>query len=275
MIRGLTKAGLGKIESDEQYITSAAKYGFQSVDLNPLSLVQQYGKEQAAQLLEHNQVIIGSSDLTVDWRGSEEQFRAGLKSLVEMAEASASLNCFTCCTYVLPSTDQPAASFMAAATRWLKLCADILGAYGIRLGLEFVGPHHLRTQWKNPFIWSVEDTLDWIETIHAPNVGLLVDSYHWHTLGLRMEEVLQLKKEQIVHVHINDASDLPIEELLDNERLYPGEGVIDLTGFLKNLKAIGYTGPVAQEVLAPASTLDSSELFAKSKAGFDKVFAEL
>ncbi|MFE6078463.1 sugar phosphate isomerase/epimerase family protein [Paenibacillus sp. NPDC057886] len=275
MIRGLTRAGLGNIESNEQYITNAAKYGFQSVDLNPLSFIQEVGKEQAKHLLESNQMIIGSSDLTVDWRTTDEQFREGLQSLVQMAEASASLNCYSCCTYILPSTDQPAASFMAAATKRLRLCADILGAYGIRLGLEFVGCHHLRTQWKNPFIWSVEDTLDWIETIHAPNVGLLVDSYHWHTNGLKIEEVLNLKKEQIVHVHVNDAYDLPIEALLDHERLYPGEGVIDLQGFLKNLKTIGYTGVVSQEVLAPTPTLDSSELFAKSKAGFDKVFAKI
>ncbi|MDN8588571.1 sugar phosphate isomerase/epimerase family protein [Paenibacillus sp. 11B] len=275
MIRGLTRAGLGNIESNEQYITNAAKYGFQSVDLNPLSLIQEVGQEQAKYLLESNQVIIGSSDLTVEWRTTDEQFREGLQSLVQMAEAAASLNCYSCCTYILPSTDQQAASFMAAATRRLRLCADILDAYGIRLGLEFVGCHHLRTQWKNPFIWSVEDTLDWIETIHAPNVGLLVDSYHWHTNGLAIEEVLNLKKEQVVHVHINDAYDLPIEELLDYERLYPGEGVIDLQGFLKNLQAIGYTGVVSQEVLAPTLTLDSSELFAKSKAGFDSVFAKI
>ncbi|KGP85154.1 MULTISPECIES: sugar phosphate isomerase/epimerase family protein [unclassified Paenibacillus] len=275
MIRGLTRAGLGNIESNEQYITNAAKYGFQSVDLNPLSFIEEVGKEQAKHLLESNQVIIGSSDLTVDWRTTDEQFREGLQSLVQMAEAAASLNCYSCCTYILPSTDQPAASFMAAATKRLRLCADILDAYGIRLGLEFVGCHHLRTQWKNPFIWSVGDTLDWIETIHAPNVGLLVDSYHWHTNGLAIEEVLNLKKEQVVHVHINDAYDLPIEELLDYERLYPGEGVIDLPGFLKNLKAIGYTGVVSQEVLAPTPTLDSSELFAKSKASFDSVFAEI
>lgn len=275
MIRGLTRAGLGNIESNEQYITNAAKYGFQSVDLNPLSLIQEVGQEQAKYLLESNQVIIGSSDLTVEWRTTDEQFREGLQSLVQMAEAAASLNCYSCCTYILPSTDQQAASFMAAATRRLRLCADILDAYGIRLGLEFVGCHHLRTQWKNPFIWSVEDTLDWIETIHAPNVGLLVDSYHWHTNGLAIEEVLNLKKEQVVHVHINDAYDLPIEELLDYERLYPGEGVIDLQGFLKNLQAIGYTGVVSQEVLAPTPTVDSSELFAKSKAGFDSVFATI
>ncbi|MGG4402518.1 sugar phosphate isomerase/epimerase family protein [Paenibacillus amylolyticus] len=275
MIRGLTNAGLGNIESDEQYITEAAKHGFGSVDLNPLSLIETYGKEQAQHLLESNQVIIGSSGLTLEWRTTDEQFREGLQSLVAMAEASASLDCYSCCTYILPSTDQPAAQFMAAATKRLRLCADILDAYGIKLGLEFVGCHHLRTQWKNPFIWRVEDTLDWIETIHAPNVGLLVDSYHWHTNGLPMEDLLKLKKEQVVHVHINDAYDMPVEELLDYERLYPGEGVIDLSGFLINLQAIGYNGVVAQEVLAPAPTLNLNEILAKSKAGFDKVFAAI
>ena len=45
--------------------------------------------------------------------------------------------------------------------------------------------------------------------------------------------------------------------------------------FSENLKAIGYNDIVAQEVLAPASELDVETRFAKSKAGFDRVFASL
>lgn len=44
---------------------------------------------------------------------------------------------------------------------------------------------------------------------------------------------------------------------------------------MKNLNAIGYNGVVAQEVLAPASELDVEALFAKSKAGFEQVFADI
>ncbi len=79
---------------------------------------------------------------------------------------------------------------------------------------------------------------------------MLLDSYHWYTNGLSTDDLLQLRAEDIVHVHINDAKDLPIAELLDHERLYPGEGVIDLAGFLESLRKIGYKGAVAQEVLA-------------------------
>jgi sugar phosphate isomerase/epimerase len=211
----------------------------------------------------------------VEWRGSDEEFRASLSGLAEAAATARAVGCLSCCTYILPSTDHKPAAFMAQATYRLRACARILGVYGIRLGLEFVGPHHLRTAWKFPFIWTMEETLDWIAAIGEPNVGLLLDSIHWHTTGSTAADIERLKPEQIVHVHLNDAPDVPVEEVRDNVRLYPGEGVIDLAGFLGALNRIGYRGVVSQEVLLPEAPTDSAEsLIARSKAGFDKSFAK-
>jgi sugar phosphate isomerase/epimerase len=274
MLRGLTRAGLGKIESNEQFIELAAKYGFQAVDIDALSLVEAHTVAGACELLEKNGLVVGSIGLPVEWRSTEEAFREGLPKLAQAAEAAAALGCTSCCTYVLPSTDLGAAHFMALATRRLRTCAQILGAYGIRLGLEFVGPHHLRTRWQNPFIWTVDETLDWIDAIGERNVGLLFDSYHWYTNGGTVADIEKLRVDQIVHVHINDAPDVPVEEVLDNGRVYPGEGVIDLAGFLQGLQRIGYTGAVAQEILTAEAPTDSPESLAeRSKAGFDKVYA--
>ena len=218
-------------------------------------------------------MIVGSFGLPVDWRSTDELFLSGLGSLVEKAKAAASLGCTRCCTYVLPSVDMNAAHFMALATKRLRLCAQILGAYGIRLGLEFVGPHHLRTHWKNPFIWTLKETLDWIDTIGEPNVGLLLDSYHWYTNGLTVADIEALRAGQIVHVHINDAPNVPLAEVLDNGRLYPGEGVIDLGGFLHALHTIGYQGPVTQEILTASAPVGSPEaLLVRSQTGFAKVY---
>ncbi|MNR08034.1 Inosose isomerase [compost metagenome] len=210
----------------------------------------------------------------MEWRTTEEAFREGLPKLAQAAEAAAALGCTSCCTYVLPSTDLGAAHFMALATRRLRTCAQILGAYGIRLGLEFVGPHHLRTRWSNPFIWTMDETLDWIDAIGERNVGLLFDAYHWYTTGGTVADIERLRVDQIVHVHINDAPDVPVEDVLDNGRVYPGEGVIDLAGFLQGLQRIGYTGAVAQEILTAEAPTDTPERLAeRSKAGFDKVYA--
>ncbi|NOV01727.1 sugar phosphate isomerase/epimerase family protein [Paenibacillus planticolens] len=274
MLRGLTGAGLGKLESNEQFIELAAKYGFEAVDIDALALVESHGTDGARELLGKHGLVIGAIGLPVEWRGSEETFLADLPKLTQAAEAAAALGCTSCCTYVLPSTDLKAAHFMALATRRLRTCARILGAYGIRLGLEFVGPHHLRTRWKHPFIWTLEETLDWIDAIGESNVGLLFDAYHWYTNGLTVADIEKLRPEQIVHVHINDAPDVPVEEVLDNGRVYPGEGVIDLAGFLQGLARIGYQGAVSQEILTAAPPADSPESLAqRSKASFDKVYA--
>ncbi|OAS15838.1 sugar phosphate isomerase/epimerase family protein [Paenibacillus oryzisoli] len=274
MLRGLTRAGLGKIESNEQFIELAAKYGFQAVDIDALSLVETHTVAGARELLEKNGLVVGSIGLPVEWRSTEEVFREGLPKLAQAAEAAAALGCTSCCTYVLPSTDLGAAHFMALATRRLRTCAQILGAYGIRLGLEFVGPHHLRTRWQNPFIWTIDETLDWIDAIGESNVGLLFDSYHWYTNGGTVADIEKLRVDQIVHVHINDAPDVRVEDVLDNGRVYPGEGVIDLAGFLQGLQRIGYTGAVSQEILTAEAPTDSPESLAeRSKAGFDKVYA--
>ena len=274
MLRGLSRAGLGKVESDESLIELASKYGFQAVDLDANGLVNRHGVDGARELLKKNHVVIGSIGLPVEWRSTEDVFREGIVRLAEAAEAAAALGCISCCTYILPSTDLKAAHFMALATRRLRMCAQILGAYGVRLGLEFVGPHHLRTAWKNPFIWTLQETLDWIDAIGEPNVGLLFDAYHWYTNELTTADIEALRAEQIIHVHINDARDVPVQEALDNGRVYPGEGVIDLAGFLRALDAIGYKGAVTQEILSAEAPTESPEsLVQRSKAGFDKVYA--
>lgn len=276
LLRGLTKAGLGNFTDDKQFIELAAKYGFQSVDLDVKSFVEAYGLSEAKDILQSNDIQLGAIGLPVEWRKSSEEFSQDLVYLASAAKAAADLGCTRCCTYILPSTDLKSAPFMSLAIKRLKICAEVLGSYGIRLGLEYVGPHHLRDTWENPFIWTQDETLQLIEAIGLPNVGLLLDSYHWYTTGLTSEDLSNLNEQQIVHVHINDARDLPVEELKDNDRLYTGEGVIDLSLFLKSIMSTGYSGPIAQEVLTPSHPTESNEeLLRRSKIGFDNVFKHL
>jgi sugar phosphate isomerase/epimerase len=59
---------------------------------------------------------------------------------------------------------------------------------------------------------------------------------------------LHAGRERIVHVHFNDSPALPPEQIRDNARLLPGEGVINLTGFLRALQQIGYRDALSVEV---------------------------
>ncbi|WP_010274126.1 sugar phosphate isomerase/epimerase family protein [Paenibacillus senegalensis] len=278
MLKGLTRAGLGDIGNIEQWIEAASRHHFQAIDPDAGELVEWVsakGAEKAAAFLEQNNIRIGSISLSVQWRESEEQFISGLPALSQQAAVASSLGCRSCGTYILPSTDRDPVRFMAQATRRLRIIAQILAPYGIKLALEFVGPHHLRTKWKHPFLWEMDATLEWIQAINEPNVGLLLDSYHWYTNGLSEADIRSLSAEQIAHVHINDAPDVPIAEVLDNDRVYPGEGVIDLPAFLKAVKQTGYQGAVSQEILTPEPPkATSEELLKRSEAAFSKVFGE-
>jgi sugar phosphate isomerase/epimerase len=82
----------------------------------------------------------------------------------------------------------------------------------------------------------------------GPNVGLLLDAWHWHHAGGKPEDIVKAGRDAIVHVHVSDSPKLPADEIRDNQRLMPGDGVIDLTGFFRALGKIGYRDAVSVEV---------------------------
>ncbi|OZB95443.1 sugar phosphate isomerase/epimerase family protein [Paenibacillus sp. XY044] len=272
MKKGLTKAGIGNVD-DVLFIQKAAEYGFAAVDLDMRSIMNEAGVDKIKRTLDTNGIVIGAVDLGVDWRNGSDAFARDLSKLPGYAAAANQLEIPAFTTYILPSTDEKPALYMAKVVHRLRDCAKILGSHGIKLALEFVGPLHLRTAWKHPFIWTIDETLELIDAIDLPNVGLLLDCYHCYTTEMGTERWDTLRPEQIVHVHINDAKDKPIDQLQDNERLYPGEGVIDVGGFLRSLDRLGYDGVVSQEVLSqeePDTTVDA--LFERSRTGFARAF---
>ncbi|MFF2481735.1 sugar phosphate isomerase/epimerase family protein [Paenibacillus sp. NPDC058071] len=273
MKKGLTKAGIGNID-DVLFIQKAAEYGFEAVDLDIGSIVEKNKVALIKSALQTNGIVAGASDVGVDWRNDNDKFLKDLSKLPQYADAAKELGISVFTTYILPSTDEKSAFFMAQTVHRLRSCAEVLESRDIKLALEFVGPHHYRTTWKNPFIWTVEETLELIEAIGLPNVGLLMDSYHSYTSEMEAGQWDSLRSDQIAHVHINDAKDKPIDQLLDNDRLYPGEGVIDLAQFLRRLDQMGYTGVVSQEVLSqeePNQSVD--ELLERSRKGFSQAFS--
>jgi sugar phosphate isomerase/epimerase len=126
--------------------------------------------------------------------------------------------------------------------------AQTLEASGQRLGLEFIGPKTLRDTQKYPFLWTSGEMLRLGREIGS-NVGLLLDCWHWYTSHGTLDELKALKAEDVFYVHVNDApKDVEVDQQIDNVRMLPGEtGVIDIAGFLKALKQIGYDGPITPE----------------------------
>jgi sugar phosphate isomerase/epimerase len=101
-----------------------------------------------------------------------------------------------------------------------------------------------------PFVWTLEDTLALAEA-SGPSIGVTLDAWHWYHSGGTVADIRAASASRIVHVHVSDARPMRAELVRDDMRWLPGEGVIDLVGFFRALKAIGYRGGVAPETIGP------------------------
>jgi sugar phosphate isomerase/epimerase len=76
-----------------------------------------------------------------------------------------------------------------------------------------------------------------------------LDVWHWYHSGATAADILAAGSARIFHVHLSDCPRLPPEQVRDNQRVLPGEGVIDLVGFFQALKKAGYHDGVSPEPL--------------------------
>lgn len=199
-------------------------------------------------------------------------FEAQLPTLAEDAAFCRAIGCsrFQLVLGATTLNGQPKAERWALVQRRLSAVAGVIAKQDMRLGLEFLGPLVFRTRRARPgaapadpaappappppppvpFVWTLKETLALSEA-SGPNVGVTLDAWHWHHSGGTVADIRAAPASRIVHVHVSDARAMPPEEVQDNMRLLPGEGVIDLVGFLQALKAIGYQGGVAPETIGP------------------------
>jgi sugar phosphate isomerase/epimerase len=176
-------------------------------------------------------------------------FRAGLAKLEDAAPFAAAIGCPRMMTYIMPSSDTPKDEQRRIYKQRFTECADILARSHCRLGLEFLGPLHLRRMFKYEFIWKMPDMLAFAKECGS-NVGLTLDAWHWYHAGGTVDDILAAGAERIVVVHFDDSPNLPPDQIRDNERLLPGKGVIDLVAFLHALNRIGYKDSLSIEVFS-------------------------
>jgi sugar phosphate isomerase/epimerase len=236
----------------DQALAAARTGGFDGLEIpaaHVADLIDQHGVDAVRKKFADAKIRPAAFGLPVEWRQDDARFRADLDKLPRAAKAAAALGVKRTATWVLPMSDKrpPEENIRFHIDRFTPV-AQILADHGIRLGLEFIGPKTLRDSQRYPFIWKMRDMLELGRRI-GPNVGLLVDVWHLYTSHGTLDDLRKLKADDVVYVHVNDAPrGIAIDEQIDNVRDLPGAtGVIDIAGFLRTLKEIGYDGPVTPE----------------------------
>lgn len=223
----------------------AAAAGFAAIDL----VLPEVAERPAAELRERLAragVVPGPASLPVEFRLDEERFRRDLGDLPRLAELAAAVGVRTMFRSIPASSELPAAELGPTLQRRVTMIAAILGEQGMDFAVETLGPQHRRREGPHEFVWRLPDAAEFAAAC-GPEVGLLVDSWHWHHAGGTSEEIVALGT-MIRHVHVADAPDLPPEQIRDERRLLPGEGVVGHADFFGALKSAGYNRFVSPEV---------------------------
>jgi sugar phosphate isomerase/epimerase len=254
MFRNMSPGAVGIRVGFADAIELAARHGWQGIDLpvaEALRLAQERSADEVAALLGRAGLRSESWGLPVDWRKPYE--RQALTMLGEQAALAGRLGCTRVYTWVPPGSDERAfRENFSHHVAQLQPIARVLAEHGCRLGLEFIGPRTMREGRRYGFVYTQAGMLGLARAI-GPNVGLLLDSYHWYTSLGTLADIRTLRAEDVVYVHINDApAGVPVEAQLDHVRRLPAAtGVIDIAGFLQTLREIGYDGPVTPEPFEP------------------------
>ncbi len=234
----------------------AAKVGFGGVDWD-FGPMKTAGVEATKALFAELKIkpTIANLPLTrpFPFSGEQSAFQQVLPQLADDAAFTAAIGCQKMMVVLPASSPLPKEEQRKIARDRLAAISEVLQKSNIRLGIEFLGVQQFRTQRPDgppthPFIWNLPEAVALAKDSGA-NIGVILDVWHWHHSGSTVDDILAAGKERIVHIHVSDAKAQPPEEVRDNQRLMPGEGVINLVGFFQALKKIGYDGGVSPEPL--------------------------
>ncbi|WP_159599358.1 TIM barrel protein [Agromyces humi] len=123
----------------------------------------------------------------------------------------------------------------------LNLLADRAEQRGLRLAYEAVPWGRVRT---------FQDAWRIVERVDHPALGMCLDSFHVLSVDNDPTAIARVAREKVFHVQLADAPrlNMDVREWSLHYRMFPGQGSLDIAGFLSRVLTMGYTGPIALEV---------------------------
>src|SRR4051812_40190928 len=243
MFVSLNSSLTGRMEWPE-FARLASRLHYGGVDVS-LDGVRRDGPERTRAFFQELGIRPGVFPFPVRFAGEQAEFDEGMKQLPDVSQLAAAIGCPRMMAVMPPASATPKAELRPLLKDRVSAIGAVLTRSGVRLGLEFLGPLHFRTRQPHEFIWRMDELLEFAKEC-GPAIGVTLDAWHWHHAGATASDIAAAAG-RIVEVHVSDAKAQPPEEVRDNQRLMPGEGVIDLVTFFTALARTGYRDAVSPE----------------------------
>ena len=275
----LVGSAIGVQGTIRQQMDWAVRYGYESIEPIRGDLVGMSSDEIAdlAAEMDERGLQWAATYVPVNIREqSEEVFAAQLAALPVATNAWQAAGVTRVKTGLIPlSEDLNYLQNFRLHTDRIRRVSRVLGGYGLRLGLEYIGTKTLWTASRHAFIHTMAEALELIEAVGQENVGLVLDSWHWYCAGESQQDVLGLRNEDVISCDLNDApAGIHVDEQIDNVRKLPATtGVIDVKALLQALVQIGYDGPIMAEPFdAALSAMQDEEALQRTASAMQRAF---
>lgn len=124
----------------------------------------------------------------------------------------------------------------------LRALGEIAEGFGVDVGFEALawGRH----------VWDYRDAWEIVRRADHPRVGLILDSWHTLARGLPVEPIASIPADRITFVQLADAPRMQMDLLQWSRhfRNFPGQGDMDVDGFMRAVLATGYDGWLSHEI---------------------------
>lgn len=124
----------------------------------------------------------------------------------------------------------------------LSELADMASRHGIVVGYEALawGRH----------VFDHRDAWAIVEAVDHPSLGIILDSFHSLSRGIPSESIRDIPSDKIAFVQLADAPRLEMDLLYWSRhfRNFPGQGGLDVAGYVAEILRTGYQGPLSLEI---------------------------
>ncbi|WP_196605580.1 sugar phosphate isomerase/epimerase family protein [Pectinatus haikarae] len=236
---GMNEATALEKSSLEKDLELCEKYKYDYIEIRTMDSLPNYLKKHSIDDLAeyfktHKVKPLAFNTLCFFNNRTPEEYQKVLDELKYMCEVGNKIGCNTIIT--VPTVDLKKTTrtqIRKSAVKCLSEMADLAADYNMRLSVEFIG-HQAAS------INTFGQAYSIIEEIDKKNLGITLDCFHFHGMASKIEDLEKADGQKIFVVHLNDTEDFQIGVLLDEDRVWPGDGCIKLGKIFRTLKKIGW-----------------------------------
>lgn len=220
---------------------------YQAVGIRAMGVWRQklsdYGEEKGIELLDESGIAASSLLWAGGFTGSDgRSYRDSLEDAIEAVRLADAMSAPCVVVYTGARAGHTQNHVRRLVRDALKEVCALAGELDVRLAIE---PMHEGCAAEWTFLTTLDDTLELIDKVAHPALGLAFDTYHFGYQDDVLDRVEELAP-RIAVVHLGDGKEPPHKE---QNRSRLGEGIIRLPEIVAALARGGYDGDYEVELM--------------------------